>query len=155
MKKALLPILAVSTLSACMTTIPETETYHIGKYEVPKSYIEGQNEYKKKRKIADGCDSLSTNPKNIDIQKAKDLISNQPWKDPFSLKITEIKGADPKTICYFENNIPHFLGYSLSTFYGMKTPYAIGTVYAKNGYGAYGGATRAVVFTDGTVETDD
>ena len=95
------------------------------------------------------CDSQSDTPSTLnDRTFMHELITEKPgWKDPFSLKITKLDGASPRIICHFEKRTQPFSFYS----YQGKVPKAVGIVYAKNGYGAYGGATEVVVFKDNTV----
>ena len=54
-----------------MTTIPERETYYMGKYEVPKSYIEGQKEFEKKRMIMEN----EVNKEAIKVMKIDSVLA--------------------------------------------------------------------------------
>ena len=147
MQKAISVALSIAVLSGCSSieTIEARDPYGQLRIEIEERQAE-------RNAKEDYCNSLSDQPKNTDIERAKTLVRNEPWKDPFSLKITEMKGASPQMACHWKNDsVRDIWTYGSSD----KTPEAVGTVYAKNGYGAYSGSTTVVVFTDGSVWTED
>lgn len=163
MKKALLPILAAITVSACSTTtIPERSSYNPYSWDEKISDLRAKGYISKEEMLAE-CEGKSKqlNPvskENYDkiLQKVKTLA----WKDPWSVKITDVVYASPYERC--RESISYYNASSLDetkTYAGASykaDPYPIkGKVYAKNGYGAYDGATAFFIYDDGRVDTNE